>query len=166
MRLEIHVKPFGSALAGRLGGRHDELPPYAAPAIVGVDRRIENEAVGGSVPGHMDEADKARALKGADMAQAALQDFRVAATRSSPAGPHQRVEGRGLGPRIDAQFNAGWREIQSWLRMVAAPVAWMPLPPSGSKLSDFTTPSSTSMEKRLTRLPRPGMAISSPSARA
>ena len=135
-----------------------------------MDGRIENERMNAAVPCQVHEAYQALAVKGADMAEAPLQDLCVAGASLTPPSTDEVAECVLSGPGIDPDID-GWgapRLSQSWLNIVAAPVAWMPLPPSGSKFRVFTTPSSTSMENRFTRvpMPEPERSIASPSALA
>src|SRR5262245_32144169 len=84
----------------------------------------------------------------------------------TPRREHERTERRDVRPGIDPDDDIVGDSFHTCSSIVAAPVKEMPLPPSGSKFSAVTTPSLSSAEKRLTRLPRPARSTSRPRARA
>ena len=104
MRLEIHVKPPGSAHPCGLDGRLDQSGGDALPPHRRFDAGVEQEGMEPTVPRHVDEADKAVCVEGADMGQAPGQDWReipvLTGLPSRAPQPVQFVVGR---KRIDPE---------------------------------------------------------------
>ena len=59
MLLEVDVEPLAAGLPGVVGGDLDQACADAPTACTVCDDRVEEESVGGAVPGHVDEPDQA-----------------------------------------------------------------------------------------------------------
>ena len=74
--LEVDVEPFAAGLPALAFGHRQQPAADADPPPGSLDERVDDEGMGAAVPGHVEEADQAAAVGGADPAQTVPLDLR------------------------------------------------------------------------------------------
>src|SRR4029078_12239671 len=106
----IDVQPFGAAVARQRSRLPHEITADAASLAVRMDGRVEQEGVYAPIPGDVDEADEAVAVRRGDPAEASLE-YRppILVAGAFPGGLAQRVQfviGDGTVP-----FDGDWQRM-------------------------------------------------------
>jgi hypothetical protein len=162
VRLEIDVEPAGAAFSREVDGTSDETRADAAMPAIRMDGSVEDRGMRAAISGDVHETDEPWAVIGAEIAKAPRQNCaEICRPGLSPDGEPELLQ-LGFG-RSAIDLDRDHR----WVSTFSAPVTVI-LPPGGSRVKYFTTPSSTIMAKRLQRSPIPFslMSLSSPMALA
>ena len=93
MRFEVDMKPFGPTIIGEGDGPAHQLAANAAALKIRIGTEVENKGVNAAIPGNVDKADEPVSLERAEMAEAALQDWRERPCgRRGPGAPPELIK--------------------------------------------------------------------------